>query len=290
MAPLPVALATLDTKHIQPTTFSIPRDQHADDIPLVQRAIANVLEYYLQNQHSITDLDTSSTLPSSAIDAPQSSATLQDSSTQPNLLNQRHLNHLAPRQNPVFAIPLSYDFSGPSPGTVIGIVLGIVGGIILIVILFWAAFSVSPGTDEVVVVETEGSRSDYLRSRRSRRRRSSKYEMRQHRSRSRSHSPPPPPRRAYTVVQETRRTESRPPPVQINIDTPLSPSRGHRVVGDDVVEVIEEQSEISSSVPPPRRKSKRTSGGSYRVVDPNAYAGGNYAARDIYDDKRRSKR
>ncbi|KAB8346094.1 hypothetical protein FH972_023142 [Carpinus fangiana] len=267
-------------------------------MPLLHRAVSTLFDHFLSTtQQAESDFPSSST-PLSGNLLPEHSKQQQPGASpfaHSNLLEQRQLHALAPRQNAVYAIPLSYDFSGPSAGTVVGIVLGIVGGIILIVVLFWAAFSVGPGGggDELVVVaNTDASHSDYLRSRRSRRRRSSKYEMRQHRSRSRSHSPPPPPRRPRTeriIVQETRRTESRPPPIQINVDSPLSPARSHRVPNDDVVEVIEEQSEISSSIPPPRRKSKRTSG-SYRVVDPDAYAGGNYAPRDVYDDRRRSKR
>ena len=57
-----------------------------------------------------------------------------------------------------------------------------------------------------------------------------------------------------------------------------------RVDGDDVVEVIEEQS-VSTAEPPRRKKS------GYRTVDPNQYGGGNYPQREIYDsDRRKSKR
>lgn len=49
-----------------------------------------------------------------------------------------------------------------------------------------------------------------------------------------------------------------------------------RVDGDDVVEVIEEHSDI-----PPRRKSTRRGSG-YRSVDPNLYAGGDYPQRNVY--------
>ena len=93
-------------------------------------------------------------------------------------------------------------------------------------------------------------------------------------------------------MSETRRTErsrarqpSVPPPVTVSEsrehESVFEETRERRVEGDDVVEVIEEHSELSSE---PKRKSKRSG---YRTVDPNAYAGGDYPQRSVYDDGRR---
>ena len=56
-----------------------------------------------------------------------------------------------------------------------------------------------------------------------------------------------------------------------------------RVEGDDVVEVIEEQSDITPE--PPRRKKS-----GYRTVDPNEYGGGSFPTHELSDTDRRRRR
>jgi len=148
--------------------------------------------------------------------------------------------------------------SGPAPGTVVGITLGSVAGFILLVWLFSALNnnrnSGTTVTEEEVVVR----RSRSPRSRRSRR------------SEMASRSP-----RRERIVRQERivRDTSRSAPRR---DFVVNEERSERrVEGDDIVEVIEEESSVA-----PRRKSKRGSG--YRSVDPGSYAGGDYPLRSIH--------
>lgn len=67
------------------------------------------------------------------------------------------------------------------------------------------------------------------------------------------------------IVEESRRG-SRPPPIR-------------RVDGDDIVEVIEDESSIGDA--PPRRDRRRRESGGYRSVDPNRFAGGDYPQRKV---------
>lgn len=202
-------------------------------------------------------------------------------------------HRLYPRQSNGPWLPYTYDYSGPSPGTLAGIVLGIVGGIALIILLFWAVFS----QKQTVIIENDNATEYSHRSRRTRstrrRRRHSSRTRRSELSEVREVRPASPPRRRSEriIVEETRRTVSRPPPPPEPESEPEpmppSPRMERRVEGDDVVEVIEEESELSSQRPPsePRRPS------GYRTVDPDAYAGGNYARRSVYgSDRRRSSR
>lgn len=159
--------------------------------------------------------------------------------------------------------------TGPSGGTVVGIVLGSVAGFLLIV---WLLYTLAgqggnaniAGEEEIVVRRRDRSRSP--RSRRSRR--STRTEVRQV---SRS------PRRREIIVEErTMPPHPRPRSRSILVEERI------RVPGDDVVEVIEEHSDI----PPRRQRSRRNSG--YRSVDPDLYAGGNYPQQHVPRSRRYS--
>lgn len=186
------------------------------------------------------------------------------------------------------AIPNSYNLSGAKPGIVVGATLGAVAGVIF---LFWL-ISLLMGAQGMGFIEGSDVTDVHVhrraysepRSRRTRRTRTHRSDMSERSS--------PPRRRERILVEETRRTErSRPPPPE----EPLSPEveREHveveereaerRVEGDDVVEVIEEQSDITPD--PPRRKKS-----GYRPVDPDQYGGGNYAQREVYENDRRRRR
>lgn len=161
---------------------------------------------------------------------------------------------LQPRQtecliadNCIFPIPEYYKglSSGPPPGEVVGIVLGSVAGFLLLIWLFSAlrnggSFGGGSVVEEEVIVRRDRS----PRSRRSRR------------SEMTSRSPRP-----ERVIRQERiiRETSRAPP-------PMRPVVERRVDGDDIVEVIEEDSSVA-----PRRtsKSKRNSG---RSVGPESFS------------------
>lgn len=57
---------------------------------------------------------------------------------------------------------------------------------------------------------------------------------------------------------------------------------GRRVDGDDIVEVIEEHSDIG----PPRRQHRARRSSGYRSVDPELYAGGDYPQHKVYHERR----
>ncbi|KAL2358488.1 hypothetical protein BJ546DRAFT_812154, partial [Cryomyces antarcticus] len=146
-------------------------------------------------------------------------------------------------------IPTVYQglSTDPQPGTVIGIVLGSVAGFILIVGLFYSLANSNNGrntisADEDIVVRRGATRSRSPKSRKSRR---------SDREISRS------PRRERVIVEERIREVSRAPPPMMSMP-PRARSivvEDRRVSGDDIVEVIEEHSDIA-----PRRKSRRSSG------------------------------
>ena len=188
-------------------------------------------------------------------------------------------------------IPLSYNLSGAKPGVVVGATLGAVAGFILLCWLIWLLTSaqgtgIIEGSD--VAESVHVTRRSDARSRRSRRTRTHRSEM--------SERSTPPRRRERILVEETvRRERSRAPPEPPEPEPmPISPEREReiheveveeerRVDGDDVVEVIEEQSDITPE--PPRRKKS-----GYRTVDPELYGGGNYEQREVHDSDHRRRR
>ncbi|OCL14537.1 hypothetical protein AOQ84DRAFT_351464 [Glonium stellatum] len=132
-------------------------------------------------------------------------------------------------------IPTYYNLGGPGAGATVGIVLGSVAGFFLILWLFYA-LSNTGGTaiagEQEIVVRRRRSRSPHSR----RSRRSTHTEVREV---SRS-----PRRREHIIVEERRER-----PRSILVEE-------RRVPGDDVVEVIEEHSDIR---PPRRDRSRRNS-------------------------------
>jgi hypothetical protein len=160
------------------------------------------------------------------------------------------------RQTQILAIPTTYAGlnDGPAPGSVAGIVIGAVGGFLLVLWLLYTCFNMRGGLGRGEVVEEEIIRR---RSRSPRRSRSHSETIEITKSRS-------PPRRERIVVEETRRV-SRPAPEPEDLV-------------DDIVEVIEEHSDLSPP-PPSRRASKRTSG--YRNVDPGEFGGGGRPMRKV---------
>ena len=148
-------------------------------------------------------------------------------------------------------IPTYYDVGGPNPGTTVGIVLGSVAGFFLIIWLFYSlanAGGAAISGEEEIVVRRRRSRSPHSR----RSRRSIRTEVRET---SRS-----PRRREHIIVEERRER-----PRSIIVEE-------RRVPGDDIVEVIEEHSDIR---PPRREKGRRNSG--YRSVDPEIYSEEDYS-------------
>jgi hypothetical protein len=154
--------------------------------------------------------------------------------------------------------------------------------------IFGSDAEIEGDVEEVVVRRRSRSpRSSHRRSRRS-------TSIREVRQVSRS------PRPSRTIVEERIVRDAPPPPrpseiiVEERRETVREPER--RVEGDDIVEVIEEHSDMRSPVSPPRvsrresdRRRSRRSGG-YRSVDPNLYAGGNYPQhpirrRDSFSDR-----
>ncbi|KAF2835169.1 hypothetical protein M501DRAFT_999473 [Patellaria atrata CBS 101060] len=167
-----------------------------------------------------------------------------------------------------FFLPTTYKGinDSPAPGMVVGIILGALAGFLLLIWLlsnlctggFQGGGNVMAGQEEVVVRQRPRSPG---RSRRS------GHSRRSGQMREVSGSP----RRSRVLVEERRTSRPPPRPRSIIVD------ERRRVDGDDIVEVIEEHSDISG---PPRRGSRRGSG-SYRSVDPNLYAGGNYPAHEV---------
>lgn len=220
-------------------------------------------------------------------------------------------HQLTRRQTETVFIPLIYKNldSGPTPGAIVGIVIGSIAGFLLAVWLVMTLTSsrrtglIEGDRDESELYIHHRSRSPpRRRKRRSRRSHTVRSEVSEHRE-----EPPPPPRhispeppRRRTeriIVEETRRTERSqpPPPVPPPMSEHIEREREsefveereveRRVEGDDVVEVIEEHSDVtaeSARPDPPRRKKS-----GYRTVDPNAYGGGNFAQRDIHESSRR---
>jgi len=138
-------------------------------------------------------------------------------------------------------IPTYYNLGGPTAGATVGIVLGSVAGLFLIIWLFYSLSKTSSGAaitgEEEIVVRRRRSRSPHSR----RSRRSTRTEVREI---SRS------PRRREHVIVEERRERPRSVLVEERV----------RVPGDDIVEVIEEHSDIR---PPRKERSRRNSGYRY---------------------------
>lgn len=144
-------------------------------------------------------------------------------------------------------IPTYYNLSGPQPGTVVGIVLGSVAGFLLVV---WLLFSLTQGNGFAMAGATTamaGEEEIVVRRRRN-----------SHGGRSRGS-------RRVTEVREVSRSPRRSGGrSQIIVDERRPPTRTrsiiveerHRVPGDDIVEVIEENDEYRE-----RRGSRR---GDYR--------------------------
>ncbi|KAI9725581.1 MAG: hypothetical protein M1828_003069 [Chrysothrix sp. TS-e1954] len=252
---------------------------------------------------------------------PHRSTYLTDSDTTTLLADQltpRSYSPLTKRQTQTVAIPLTYKGldSGPSPGATVGIVLGSVAGALL---LLWVInFTIIATRNATGVIEADADSEVVIeRHHRShssphrRRKRRSRHHSSHHSEVSQRTAPPPampmpmpepapqppPERRERILVSETRRTErsrarqpSVPPPAATmsesrgERESVFEETRERRVEGDDVVEVFEEHSELSSDPPKRRgdRDGKRNSG--FRVVDPNAYAGGDFPRQSVYDD------
>ncbi|KAF1816133.1 hypothetical protein P152DRAFT_111568 [Eremomyces bilateralis CBS 781.70] len=171
--------------------------------------------------------------------------------------------HLQPRQDAdIVAIPTVYDTRGPPPGTVVAIVLGSIGGFVLLIFLLFHVGNISARSS--VVAEEHIVRAD--RSPRSHRSRRSRHSGRTTEVRELSRSP----RRGRVVVEERRERRGSmpppppgPPPMRI-VEERIE--RERRVDGDDVVEVVEDYSDVT---PPRRHRSRR--GSDYRSVDPYGY-------------------
>ncbi|KAK4614165.1 hypothetical protein CLAFUW4_08941 [Fulvia fulva] len=178
------------------------------------------------------------------------------SHTAPSLLT-RVPHTLTKRQSGgVLAIPTQYQGinAGPAPGAVVGIVLGSIAGFLLLIWILWVATNSGSGfirssrlTEEDVVVRRR-SRSRGTR-----------------RSHARTEMTSRSPRRARVIRQERIVRDSVPPPRQpsriretVLVDDMRGPPE-RRVDGDDIVEVIEENSSIG--LPEPRRKNRRSSAG-----------------------------
>lgn len=151
---------------------------------------------------------------------------------------------LARRQNLILSIPATYAGldAGPSPGTVVGIVFGTVGGIILILLVVYSIFG----------FDSNGSVIS-----------------------GRSMSPSRRRRPAEVVDIGSSRHRSRRDTVIVDED--MTPSQD-----GNVVEVIEELSDVSPPPRGPRRAHSGRTSGSYRPVDPLAYGGGDSPHRE-YD-------
>lgn len=211
-------------------------------------------------------------------------------------LPQQALSRRALRTN---VIPLSYNTAGPNPGTTVGIVLGSIAGFLVLFGLIWFATTGRRSGmiegDDITDIHVSRRSHSPSRSRRTRRTRTARSEMTERSEPEPVRSPPRPRRSERIIVEETRRTErSQPPPAPASVSSPAvereresiyerEETRERRVEGDDVVEVIEEHSELSSE-PPKRKKS------GFRTVDPNAYGGGNYPQREVDRDRRKSSR
>jgi len=150
--------------------------------------------------------------------------------------------HTIESRQSVVAIPTVYQGlnAGPPPGEVAGIVLGSVAGFFLLIWLFSSLANIN-NNGSVVEEEVVVRRSRSPRSRPSRR------------SEMASRSPRP-----ERIIRQERivRDSSRAPPPRSSFVVEEE-RRERRVDGDDIVEVIEENSSVG-----PRRKSKRSSGNS----------------------------
>ncbi|KAI9661256.1 MAG: hypothetical protein M1821_009583 [Bathelium mastoideum] len=207
-------------------------------------------------------------------------------------LAKRSLLHnplLQPRQQPEIAIPTIYSGlnAGPTPGAVVGIVLGSVVAFLLVVWLLFFLTQNQRASIEGESVYIESRRRSTSPPPRSRSSRHTRTTRRHTEVREVSRSPRP----ERVVVEERERIvrEPAPPPVVVRETVRAPPvivseerHEERRVEGDDIIEVMEEQSDITPE-PQPRRKSsanRRSSG--YRSVDPNQYGGGEYNQRDVY--------
>lgn len=136
-------------------------------------------------------------------------------------------------------IPTYLRPDGPGTGVVVGIVLGSVLGFLLLVWLLWTLTNNSrnaiSGEEEIVVRKRVRRNSNSHRSRRNTRSEVREYDRSPRRSGGRS-----------TVIVEER-TRSRPRSIVVE-------ETRRRVPGDDMVEVIEEDSDYD------RRRSRRGSG------------------------------
>lgn len=196
---------------------------------------------------------------------------------------------LRPRQQPEIAIPTVYNGlnAGPAPGAVVGIVLGSVVGFILIVwLLFFLSQNQRASIEGESVYIEQRRRSRSPRSRSSRHTRSRRTRESEVREVSRS------PRPERVVVEERRTREvEREPPVVVR-ETVREPPvivreerrEERRVEGDDIIEVMEEQSDVTPE-PTPRRKSSNRRSTGYRSVDPNQFGGGDYGQREVYGSR-----
>lgn len=203
-------------------------------------------------------------------------------------------NSLHARQNNnggnIVAIPTVYAGlnSGPAPGVVVGIVLGSVLGFLF---LLWLFMVLSKGAGGFVTANQDEEESVVIT--RERRRDRSHRSSRSQRGPEMSRSSP----RRDRVYRQERIIRDFPPAarspsrsrVRETVIVDDLPPRERRVDGDDIVEVIEEHSDIN----PPRRKSRRGSGyrsveqhppdiaGGFRPVDPSQFAGGNYRQQRV---------
>lgn len=95
------------------------------------------------------------------------------------------------------------------------------------------------------------------------------------------------------IVVEERRTSRAPSVIPERRETVIvEERREHRVEGDDVVEVMEEES-ISDIRSPHRRdrdRRRRSRDGGFRSVDPNLFGGGDYPQHRIHRDRSLSSR
>lgn len=205
--------------------------------------------------------------------------------------NDANSNSIHARQSNgnIVAIPTVYAGldSGPAPGVVVGIVLGSVIGFLFLLWLFSVLSKGAGGfvtanqdEEESVVVTRERRRDRSDRSRRSRGPEMSRASPRRDRV-----------YRQERIIRDfppAARSPSRSRVREAVIVDDLPPPRERRVEGDDIVEVIEEHSDIN----PPRRKSRRGSGyrsvetppsisGGFRPVDPYQFAGGNYRQQRV---------
>ncbi|KAL2042314.1 hypothetical protein N7G274_004803 [Stereocaulon virgatum] len=167
-------------------------------------------------------------------------------------------------------IPTTYSGlnAGPPPGTVVGIVFGSVAGFLLLLWLIYTCFGMGGAIGSSEVVERE----EIVEERRHSRTRSS--------ARRSSPRRPPSSHSASEVIEIEGRRERTPPrreSLRRERETVIieETRRSSRPPEDDYVEVIEEHSPVR------REGSRRKVSGGYRVVDPEAFAGGDRPMRKV---------